>query len=286
MAAIVPVPVVDDLTSPGAQQSRPGLRASQSRRLNAFRYLVFALAAVFFGLPMFALFRMSLLGSRPGTYSFAAWKQIGTYPGLLGSIELSLEISVITFALMILLLLPTMMWTRLRVPRFGRTLEFLCLLPLAIPAIVLVVGWAPEYNRIERFNLSGIMLIWAYVILVLPYTYRALSAGLNAIDVPTLSEAARSLGASWATVMTRIIAPNMWQAILNAALLSMSLTLGEFTVAYILGYNTFSVKLVSISRNSNNPVVVFAASAAGLLFTFLLLLILSYVGRRRRRRRA
>ncbi|MHB1593206.1 MAG: ABC transporter permease [Streptosporangiaceae bacterium] len=283
MAAIAPVPVVDDLTVPGTQHGRPGLRASQSRRLNAFRYLVFTLAGLFFLVPMFALFRMSLLGSSPGTFSFAAWTQIGTYPGLLGSIELSLEISAITFVLMIVLLLPTMMWTRLRVPRFSRTLEFLCLLPLAIPAIVLVVGWAPEYNRIERFNLSGIMLIWAYVILVLPYTYRALAAGLNAIDVPTLAEAARSLGASWAAVMTRIIAPNMWQAILNTALLSMSLTLGEFTVAYILGYNTFPVKLVSISRNSNNPVVVFAASAAGLLFTFVLLLILSYVGRRRRR---
>jgi putative spermidine/putrescine transport system permease protein len=286
VAAIVPVPIADDLTSSSAQQGRRGLRASQSRRLNAFRYLVFTLAGLFFALPLIALVRLSLLGSKSGSYSLAAWQQIGTYPGLLGAIEVSLEISVITFVLMIALLLPTMMWTRLRVPRFGRALEFLCLLPLAIPAIVLVVGWAPEYNRIERFNTSPIMLFLAYVVLVLPYTYRALSSGLNAIDVPTLSEAARSLGARWFTVMARIIAPNMWQAILSAALLSMSLTLGEFTVAYNLTYTVFSVELVSISRNSNNPSVVFAASAAGLLFTFVLLLVLSYAGRRRRRRRA
>lgn len=282
MAAIATI--VEDETPQGARRSPRGLRASRARRLNAFRYLVFVMAGLFFLLPMFALVRMSLIGTRPGSISFTAWKQIATYPQLLSSIELSLEISVITFVLMIVLLLPTMMWTRLRVPRFGRTLEFLCLLPLAIPAIVLVVGFAPEYNLIERFNVSGIMLIWGYVILVLPYTYRVLSAGLNAMDVITLSEAARSLGARWITVMARVIAPNMWQAILNSALLSVSLTLGEFTVAYNLGYVTFPVKLVSISRNSNNPVVVFAASAAGLLFTFLLLIILSNVGRRRRRR--
>ena len=61
------------------------------------------------------------------------------------------------------------------------------------------------------------MLFWVYVILALPYAYRALAAGLSAIDVKTLSEAARSLGASWFTVMVRVIAPNMRQAILNAA---------------------------------------------------------------------
>ena len=37
------------------------------------------------------------------------------------------------------------------------------------------------------------MLFWAYVILALPYAYRALAAGLNAVDATTLSEAARSL---------------------------------------------------------------------------------------------
>ena len=58
------------------------------------------------------------------------------------------------------------------------------------------------------------------MILALPYAYRALAAGLSAINVKTLSEAARSLGASWFTVMVRVIAPNMRQAILNALLLT------------------------------------------------------------------
>ena len=72
--------------------------------------------------------------------------------------------------------------------------EFLCLLPLTIPAIVLVVGLAPIYNHIRRYQLSALQLFWAYAILALPYAYRALSAGLTAIDVTTLSEAGRSLG--------------------------------------------------------------------------------------------
>ncbi len=148
---------------------------------------------------------------------------------------------------------------------------------------MLVVGLAPVYNKIRHFELSALMLFWAYVILALPYAYRALAAGLNAIDVKTLSEAARSLGARWFTVMFRVIAPNMWQAILNALLLSAALALGEFTIAYTLLYTNLQVELFSISRNTPNASVIFSTSLAALIFAFALLLIVSYAGRRRRR---
>jgi putative spermidine/putrescine transport system permease protein len=185
---------------------------------------------------------------------------------------------------MLVLLVPTMIWVRLRVRWLARTMEFLCLLPLTIPAIALVVGLGEIYNRLQRFSLSALMLFWVYVILALPYAYQALAAGLNAINVETLSEAARSLGASWFTVMVRVIAPNMRQAILNALLLTASLVLGEFTIAYLLLYNNLQVELFSISRNTPNAAVIFSTSLAALLFTFVLLMILSYAGRRRRGR--
>lgn len=260
-----------------------GLRASQRRRLNSFRYIVFALFSAFFLLPLLAMIRFSLEGSKPGTWSLAAWKQIGSYQGpppLLPAIEITLELALITSLVMLVLVVPTMIWVKLKVQWFSRILEFLCLLPLTIPAIVLVVGLAPIYNRIERVNVSTLMLFWAYVILALPYVYRALAAGLNAIDATTLSEAARSLGARWFTVMFRIIAPNMGQAILNAIMLTVALVLGEFTIAYPLTYVNLQVELFSISRNTPNAGVLFAASAATLIFAFALLLILSYIGRR------
>ena len=270
--------------SPQAAGAPVGLRQRHRRRLNTFRYVTFILFGLFFLLPMWALIRFSLQGKKLGTWSVSAWTQIASYkgpPALLPAIEITLEIAVLTAIVMLVLVLPTMIWVRLRVRWFSRTLEFLCLLPLTIPAIVLVVGYAPIYNRIERVNVSAITLFLAYAVLALPYAYRALAAGLNTIDVTTLSEAARSLGASWVTVMARVIAPNMWQAILNALLLTVALVLGEFTIAYNLTYSTFQVALFDISRNTENPGVLFAASAAALLLTFCLLLILSFVGRRR-----
>jgi putative spermidine/putrescine transport system permease protein len=287
MAAVTPLGS-EALAHPAAAQQPRGLRARQRRRLNVFRYLTFTIFTLFFLLPLLAMVRFSFEGTTPGSWSVSAWTQIVSYPGpppLLSSIEITLELAVITSGVMLLLVVPTMIWVQLRVQWFSRILEFICLLPLTIPAIVLVVGLAPIYNKIEQYNVSALMLFWAYVILALPYAYRALAAGLAAVDARTLSEAARSLGARWPTVMFRVIVPNMWQAILNALLLTVALVLGEFTVAYLLSYVNLQTNLFEISRSSENAGVLFSASAATLLFAFALLMILSYVGRRLRRGR-
>ena len=277
-------------TPAAAPAGRPsGMQARRRRRLNVFRYLVFTVFGLFFILPLLAMLRFSLEGAKLGTWSLSAWRQIASFQGtgvppLLSAIEITLELAGITCVVTLVLLVPTMIWIRLRVQWLARTVEFLCLLPLTIPAIVLVVGLGSIYNRIQHYELSALMLFWVYVILALPYAYRALAAGLNAIDVTTLSEAARSLGASWFTVIVRVIAPNMRQAILNALILTASLVLGEFTIAYLLLYNNLQVELYSISRGTPNAGVIFSTSFAVLLFAFVLLLILSYAGRPRRGR--
>jgi putative spermidine/putrescine transport system permease protein len=175
-----------------------------------------------------------------------------------------------------------MIWVRLRLANLTRVVEFLCLLPLTIPAIVLVAGLAPEYRWIS-INLSDsiLTLAFVYLVLVLPYTYRTLHTGLSAIDVKTLSEAARSLGAGWGTVMGRIIVPNMWSAVLNACLLSVAVVLGEFTIANLLNYVNLQVEINMLGRA--NAGVSIAVAVASLMFAFVLLVILSFVGRPRAR---
>ncbi len=283
VTALGETPAAESASHPRGMQSR------RRRRLNLFRYVVFTVFGLFFVLPLLAMARFSLEGTKLGTWSLLAWRQITSFqssgiPPLVSSIEITLELAVITCVIVLALLVPTMIWIRLRVQWLARIMEVLCLLPLTIPAIVLVVGLGPIYNRIQHYSVSSLMLFWVYVILALPYAYRALAAGLGAIDVTTLSEAARSLGASWFTVIVRVIAPNMREAILNALLLTWALVLGEFTIAYLLLYNNLQEELYSISRTTPNAGVIFSTSFAALMFAFVLLLILSYAGRRRRGR--
>jgi putative spermidine/putrescine transport system permease protein len=163
-----------------------------------------------------------------------------------------------------------------------RVIESLCLIPLTIPAIVLVVGLAPVYLWVTYFFGDSVLtLAFAYVILVLPYSYRALDAGLSALDVKTLSEAAQSLGAGWFTVIARVIVPNMSGALLNAALLSVALVLGEFTIANLLNYVNLQVAINMLGRA--NAGVSIAVAVASLLFAFMLLVVLSFAGFARRR---
>ena len=238
----------------------------------------------FFLAPIGAMFEFSTRGnSIDAPRTLKAWTDIAQTPGLVRGIVVSLELAVITSLAMLVLLLPTMVWVRLRLPRLTRVLEFICLLPLTVPAIALVVGLKPIYVWIE-INISPEtqVLAFAYLILVLPYSFRTLDAGLAAIDLKTLSEAARSLGAGWATVMFRVVIPNMPSAILNAALLSVALVLGEYTVANLLNFQNMQVEVAYVGLTSATTSV--AVAVGSLLFTFLLLLALSFVGRARGRR--
>ena len=117
--------------------------------------------------------------------------------------------------------------------------------------------------------------------LVLPFAYRAIDAALSSIDLQTLAEAARSLGAGWPTTILRVVVPNIWSVVLSAAFISIAVVLGEYTIASLSGYQTLQVQIVQIGK-TDGPTSV-AASLAVLLFGFVLLLILSLVTRGRRR---
>jgi putative spermidine/putrescine transport system permease protein len=258
---------------------------SRRQKLQVFRAVIFVIAGLFFLVPLFAMFEFTTRGRLlTDSRNLDAWKSIVTYPDLVAAIIASVQLAAITSLAMLVLLVPTMVWVRLRLRRLNRVIEFICLLPLTIPAIVLVVGLVPMYQWMGiNFSDNILTLSFAYVVLVLPYCYRALDAGLSAIDVKTLSEAARSLGASWFTVMVRVIVPNISSAILNASFLSVALVLGEYTIANNLLYNNLQVEIAALGRA--NAGVSIAVSAASLLFAFVLLIVLSLFNRGRGRLR-
>ena len=262
---------------------RVGVNARRRVRLRRLRLLVLTVTCFCFLLPLYAMGEFTTRGRAGSHRSLAAWRAITSDPDLTHAIIISLELAVITSLVMLLLLVPTIIWVRLRLPRLLRLVEFCCLLPLTIPAIVLVVGLAPVYLWVTyMFGNSSLTLVFAYVVLTLPYSYRSIDAGLLSLDIKTLSEAARSLGASWMTVLFRILIPNLSGALLSAALLSVALVLGEFTVASLLDFQNLQVEIYLLGRV--NAAVSVAVALGSLLFSFAMLFGLSLIGRRRRAR--
>ena len=247
------------------------------------RGVVLLAFAAFFFLPLWSLLDFStkdfVAGGRTGDH----WKALVENEQMRSAIIVSLELAGLTVALMLVLLLPTMIWVRLRVPGANRLVEFLCLLPLTVPPLVIVVGINGVYSWVYYFlGGSPLTLTFAYVVLVLPFAYRALDGALSAIDVTTLAEAARSLGAGWLTVITRVVAPNVVSGVLSAAFISVALVLGEFTFSSLMHFNTLPVTIVLLGKGDTGASM--AAALATLLLTALLLVALSLLDRRRSER--
>ena len=256
---------------------RAGGRARAGER--ALRAAVLLVVGVVFALPFLAMAEFS---TREGTgRGLGAWRAIADEPLLLEAIAASLQLAALTAVLLLVLLVPTLTWVHLRLPHLARLVESLCLLPLVLPAIVLVVGLAPLYSWVTYFfGDSPLTLVFIYVVLVLPYAHRALESGFGALDLTTLSEAARSLGASWGTVVLRVVLPNLRGAVLTAALLAVALVLGEFTIASLLNFSTLQVEMTRLGLR--DAALSIAVALAALLFAFALLLGLSWaVGVRR-----
>ena len=105
--------------------------------------------------------------------------------------------------------------------------------------------------------------------LVLPFTYRALSASLSVVDISTIAEAARTLGASTFRSIFGIVMPTIRSGVMSGAVISIALVLGEYTISSLLNYKTVQVVIFLIGKDDGNVAV--AVSLASLIFVFVLL---------------
>jgi putative spermidine/putrescine transport system permease protein len=254
-------------------------------RPQPWRVTIFVLAAIFFLVPLICAFKFSLVQS-DGSYGLNNYAQIVDDAAVRASLVTSLEIAAITAILVVTLTLPTVVLVRLRLPKLTLLLEGITILPIVIPPVVMAAGLeqlqghAPLWVVTLWFNHPLTALTPVYVILALPFTYRALDTGVRAIDLRTLVDASRSLGASWPQTLIRVILPNIETAVLGAMFLTIALCLGEVVIAGLMLYNTFPPELIVVSHESAGISV--ALSIIALTFTFILLFGLSFLARRRR----
>lgn len=224
-------------------------------RSNRFwAWLVFIAGALYFLVPLIATFEFSLR-MRRGVYSFDAYASVFADPRFQATFTYSVVIGIVTIIVGILVVAPAVYFVRLRLPWLRPFMEFVTLLPLIIPALVLVFGYIRLYNSSSIIPFTGsalgtdILLTCAYVTLALPYMYRAIDTGMRTIDIRTLTEAAQILGATQLTIIGRIVLPNIVVAILSGAFLTFAIVIGEFTIASLLNRPAFGPYLVTVGTN-------------------------------------
>jgi putative spermidine/putrescine transport system permease protein len=245
----------------------PRVRTGAVRRFPYWRWIILILAGFYFALPLYAGFRFAGISSFPS---------VASQEGFSAAFTLSLRLAAITTVLTLVLMVPTVIWVHLRLPKVRRIMETITILPIVIPPVVLILG-------VLQVSPAGLksspdLLALLYVVLAMPFAYRALDAGLRALDLKTLVEASNSLGGGMATTLWRIILPNLRTAVLSATVLTVALVLGEFTMASLDQYQTFPVWIVAFDQTSG-PISV-AASLAALIVTWIVLMLISMIGGR------
>jgi putative spermidine/putrescine transport system permease protein len=226
---------------------------------------------VYFLLPLAVAFR------------FAGIKAFGSVigeDGFTSSLGLSVRLAIVTTVITIVLMLPTTVYVHLRLPGIRRLMESITILPIVIPPVVLIVG----VLQIAPGSLKNTpyLLGLEYVVLAMPFAYRAIDAGLRSLDLKTVVEASNSLGAGWISTLVRVILPNLRTALLSAVVLTVALVLGEYTMASLALYQTFPVWIYVNSQTSGQVSV--AASLLALLVTWIFLMGITVLGTRQSRR--
>lgn len=217
-------------------------------------WLAFAVGALYFVVPLIGTVEFSLR-IRRGTYSLDAYANVLSDPRFQQTFLFSTIAAIATIAVGTILVVPTAYWIRLKLPWMRPYVEFITLMPLVIPAIVLVFGYLKLYNSSSFLPMTGeawstnILLVFGYVVLALPYLYRAVDTGLRTIDVRSLTEAAECLGAGRPTILFKVIFPNVRTAVLSGAFLTFAIVIGEFTLASLLDRPGFGPYLQLVGAN-------------------------------------
>jgi putative spermidine/putrescine transport system permease protein len=265
---------------------------SRSRFGRLVPTIVLIVSALFFLLPLLTLARFAFQNVPTAVLGwdtlFDKWSMEGvttalTDGGFWTSLKLTLRLAIGTVVITLGLLLPTAIWVHLRVPRARTIVEFFTVLPYMIPAIALVAGIMIIKPHARWFLNSDYALVPFYVVLALPFTYRSFDAGLKALDLRTLVDASRSLGAGWFGTMFKVLVPNLRTAIISASFLTTAIVVGEYTLADTLLVETlapFQQKFVG-----HAPRAGYALNVLVLLFTTLLFLLVSVLTRKRNPRR-
>jgi putative spermidine/putrescine transport system permease protein len=181
-----------------------------------------------------------------------------------------------------LLVVPALLAVHLRAPKWKPALEFLSIIPWALPGVVLALAMIRAYVNPYNANRTA-LLILSYVLLSLPFMFRSIDASLTSIDARTLSEAAQMLGAGWFDIGHRVLLPGIMPGLMSGILLIAALGAGEYALASLLagsGWKTFPI-FQAQAQNVDGRIAS-ALAIIGLIYVLVVSLSLLYISGRRR----
>ena len=153
---------------------------------------------------------------------------------------------------------------------FGaKLLDFLCVIPIGFPGIVLAMGVLVTYIKTPIYATLWILLL-GYITRFFPYGQRNIASIMLAIS-EELDQSSRMAGATWFTTLRRITIPLLKPGIFAGWVLLFVIFLRELSISIILystGTETLSVGVYYLANFENEALT----SALSMTQTVVLLI--------------
>ena len=276
---MAPIETAIATTTAGEELVRhPQRKKAGKGHMSFWTWFWLIMAALYFLVPLYSTAQFSLQTSLHG-YGFTWYIDTFKDPMFRSSFFFSLRLAAETVIIGLALMVPTVYWVHLKLPQLRPVMDIISILPFVVPPVALVVGLSGAFQVMPWLLASSHLLALLYVILALPFTYRSLDAGMSAIKVRTLTEAAQSCGApAWKTLLF-VILPNIRTSMLSGAFLTLAIVMGEYTISSLLLFQSFAVYIYYIGNTKAQQAAALAIVSFGLTWGAMMVLFL--ISRRR-----
>lgn len=212
----------------------------------------------------------------PESWTFQWLLQIWTDERFLWACFYSFLLCISGALLSITLIFPVLLIVHTKKPHWQRWINFILVLPFAVPPIVSSIGVLNLYSDFLNNKIGAILiLIGCYFTIVLPFVYRALDSNFLAIGVKDLIESSNLMGATSLKTVFYVVMPNLKTGFIVAFFISVSFLIGEFVYVNILiggQFETIQIYLYSLKNLSGH-----LSSAVVISYFFILLIITAII---------
>ena len=154
--------------------------------------------------------------------------------------------------------------------------EYGALIPWVLPSTLIALGLLFTYNEAHWYMLNQVLvgtvviLLLAYVVIKLPFSFRMIKAVFFSLD-DNMEEASRSMGATPFYTMRKVIIPYILPVVMSVVVLNFNSLLADYDTSVLLYHPVFRPLGIVIKAASDETATV---NAQAMMFVYTVVLML------------
>ncbi|MDD6155324.1 MAG: ABC transporter permease subunit [Eubacteriales bacterium] len=215
----------------------------------------------------------------PEGFTTANYVTLAQDSEFIASIGRTLLLCVVPIVITIIIVLLALFVSTAIFPRLEKYVQLICMIPYTIQGVILSVSILTMYVQSPTILSNRLLMLFgAYCIIILPYVYRGIRNGMNAVNMPMLLEAAEMLGCSKIYAFFKVVVPNILSSIIVSSLLAVGIIFGDYVLVRNLDGTAFpNMQIYLYQTMKSDSQKASAVFVVIMLITFLIAAVVLYL---------